>query len=471
MLTNNNNENLKQSVVNNDEIYTKPPSEFENSDIEQVKDISAEAGIIATIIKNPDFTYYSDYLIPNHFKDRSNAYLYWAIRELAKRNVVKIDAFNITNMLNNNKSASKMTEVLTIPALNELIDTSDVIARESIEDYKILVDSVYNKSLRRELFYTLRRCERLCFTDQEDVEQDIGRIIDNVSLKYSSVKEIPQYKDVVDDYWSEIQKRQQKGMFGIPFKFKALNKYATIEPKELFLFAAKAKEGKSIMLLNEAVDLLKRDQRVLYIDSELNSITFTLRLLSHLTGIDFKKLKKGTYSKEEAKKIDEQRTWLKTRKFTHINIPIFDSKSIYTTIRKVNNTQGIDVLIIDYFKSKSDGDAFATYQEMGALVDMIKNKVCTDMDIAGLGAVQTNQYGKIADSEKIGRNASAVAVIKEKTPEEIVADGKHCGNKKLRISLNRNGEQMAEDEYIDLNFNGNVILYEEASQHTRIEPY
>ena len=163
---------------------------------------------------------------------------------------------------------------------------------------------------------------------------------------------------------------------------------------------------------------------------------------------------------------------MKEQSFTHIYMPMFDSQSIYTTVKKVKHTQGLDVLIIDYFKGSGDGDAFASYQELGKLVDMVKNQICGDMNIAGIGAAQATSTGRVADSAKIGRNASTIAIIEDKTPEEIEEDGYDCGNKKLRICLNRNGAQMAPGEYIDLSFNGNLISYEEApKQHTVSEPY
>ena len=93
------------------------------------------------------------------------------------------------------------------------------------------------------------------------------------------------------------------------------------------------------------------------------------------------------------------------------------------------------------------------------------------MNICGIGAAQATVNGKIADSAKISRNASTIAILQDKTPEEIEADGADCGNKKLRIIFNRNGAQMAQDEYIDMNFNGNKVLYEEAKQHTPREPF
>lgn len=102
---------------------------------------------------------------------------------------------------------------------------------------------------------------------------------------------------------------------------------------------------------------------------------------------------------------------------------------------------------------------------------MIKNKICGDLGICGIGAAQATASGRLADSAKIARNASTIAMITDKTPEEIEEDGVECGNKKLRVVINRNGMQMAQDEYIDLRFDGNHILYEQAKQHVMQTPF
>lgn len=124
-----------------------------------------------------------------------------------------------------------------------------------------------------------------------------------------------------------------------------------------------------------------------------------------------------------------------------------------------------------YFKSSGEGDAFDSYQELGRFVDMVKNQICGDMNIAGVGAAQARADGKVADSAKIGRNASTIAILQDKTSAEIEADGPECGNKKMRIILNRNGPQHAVGEYIDLAFDGNHIMYTEAKQHVPASPY
>ena len=441
--------------------------------VEDISNITSESGVIASLIHNPEYIFYSENLLPNHFCDKQNAYMYLAISNLAQQGIGTIDAFNIINILESSENTRRYASELQLEDLKEFIDMSDTLARRSIEEYKMLVSNVLNAAMRRDTFRKLRECEKLCFDDDADgLEQKIYATLDDIMMEYSTTSEVPAYSEIVDDCWEKIKERQGNGYAEIPFKFPALNDYATIERGELFVFAAEAKQGKSMMLLNCAVDMLKQDLAILYLDSELNSRLFTARILSHLTGIEFKRITAGNYSEEEYKHIMRAKEWLKTRKFTHIYIPMFDQQSIYTAVKKVYHTQGIDVLIVDYFKGKGDGDAFDSYQELGRFVDMVKNQICGDMNIAGLGAAQATATGKVADSAKIGRNASTIAIIRDKTPEEVEVDGPECGNKKLSVILNRNGMQMAPGEYIDLQFDGNIIRYEQAArQHIPQSPY
>ena len=433
---------------------------------EDINSLESESGIIATLFHHPEFVFYSEYLLPNHFTNKDNQCVYTAVCDLVRKGIFTIDPYNIIEDLNSSEATRKFASELSVDKLNELVDMSDVLARNTVEEYKLLVSNVMDAAFRRDTFQRLKECQALCCDrSEQNVEQKIYDTIDDVMTEFSTANEIPPYKDVIDDCWEEIRSRQGNGFAGIPFKFKTLNEYATIEPGELFIFAAEAKQGKSMMLLNCAIDLLKRDLAVLYLDSELNTRLFTARVLTHLSGVEYKRLTSGNYTDEEAVRIREAKEWMKTRKFTHIYIPMFDQQSIYTAVKKVKHTQGLDVLIVDYFKGSGDGDAFDSYQELGRFGDMVKNQICGDMQICDIGAAQATVNGKVADSAKIGRNASTIALIQDKTPEEVEADGAECGNKKLRVILNRNGMQHASGEYIDLQFNGNLVSYEEAKQH------
>lgn len=442
------------------------------STVDDINSLESEAGIIASLIHKPEFIFYSEDLLPNHFTNKENRCVYTAIQSLVEKGIMTIDPYNIIESLNSSEATRGFAQDISIEQLNELVEMSDVLARNTIAEYKMLVKNVLDAAFRRDTFQKLKECQALCYDrTQENVMEKIYNNIDDVMTEFSTTNDVPAYKDVIDGCWEEIKSRQNNGYSGIKFKFDALNDYATIEPGELFIFAAEAKQGKSMMLLNCAVDLLRQDKAVLYLDSELNTRLFTARILAHIAKVEYKRLTAGAYDNEEAERINEALELLKSKKFTHLYIPMFDQQTIYTAVKKVQHTQGLDVLIVDYFKGSGDGDAFDSYQELGRFVDMVKNRICGEMGIAGIGAAQATATGKVADSAKIGRNASTIAIIQDKTPEEVDLDGAECGNKKLRVILNRNGMQHAAGEYIDLQFNGNLISYEQAKQHIPVAPY
>lgn len=442
-----------------------------------IKNVEAEAGVIASVVLDPELIFFSEQLRPNHFTNPQNAYVYFAVQELAKKGVDKVDAYNIMNILNMYKGTEHVgndaTRIISIPSLQDLLNNARFIARTNREDYMVVVGAVLDSAFRRHTYEKLEACKRICETGgSADIEHQIYSTLDNVMLEFSTATEIPQFKDVVDGYFESIERKHQPNAAGIiPFKFENLNRYVQIERGELIIFGAEQKMGKSMMLLNCAADLLKRGYRVFYIDSELNSELFTCRMLSHLTGLSFRTIRFGLYNDEERALILQAKEWLKSCGFTHLYMPSFDEQSIYTSVKKVFHTQGIDVLIVDYFKGADEKDAFASYQSLGGLVDTVKNRICGEMNIAGIGAAQATSTGRLADSAKIARNASTILMLQSKTQEELDADGAACGNKKLIVKFNRNGEQMADGEYIDMVFDGNIISYEEAQQHMPTIPY
>lgn len=337
---------------------------------EDINSIESESGIIASLIHNPELSFYSEYLLPNHFTNKDNRCVYTAICDLARKGIMTIDPYNIIECLNSSEATRKYADELSIDKLQELVEMSDVLARSTVEEYKMLVSNVMDAAFRRDTFQRLKECQALCYDrSEENVEQKIYNIIDDVMTSYSTTDDIPPYSEKIDECWQEIQSRQSTGYSGIPFKFKTLNEYVTIEKGELVIFAAEAKQGKSMFLLNCAIDLLKQDKAVLYLDSELNTRLFTARVIAHLSGVEYRRLVSGAYTAEEAEKINEAISWMKTRKFTHLYIPCFDLQSIYTAVKKVQHTQGLDVLVVDYFKSSGEGDAWESYAELGRFVD------------------------------------------------------------------------------------------------------
>lgn len=438
---------------------------------EDLSRIESEAGIIATLIHHPDFAYHSEFLMPEHFTDKQNQIIYSALKGMAEDGISTIDTYGIQEYLKQHDS--ERADLISKESIDELINYSSILSRNSARDYKVLVSNVWDVAFRREMLAKLNECKSILLEpEQEDVRKRIYEIVDSVMTSYSYGDDMEMYTEKVDALWEEIVSRQKSGYSGIPFKFPALNDYVTMERGELIIFAAQQKVGKSIMLLNCAVDLLKNGYSVMYIDSELSDRLFTARLISHVTGIEYKRVTAGAYSEEENDLITRARQWLKSKPFQHVYMPFFDAESIYTTVKQYNHRVPVDVLVIDYFKSNGNEiGAFETYAAMGRCVDMVKNGLAGDMNIAAIGAAQATQYNRLADSSKIARNASTVIMLLDKTKDEIQADGVECGNKKMIVTMNRNGMQHADGEYIDLLFDGNHISYKQAKQHIPQTPF
>ena len=127
--------------------------------IEDVSSIEAESGVLATLVKHPDYFLTAEYLSPRDFYNSENGYIYFAIGELAKKDIKEIDTYAILNVLNMRKSTEPSACGITQRNVDELIINAGLIARDSVDAYRMLVDIVVDKSFRRKMLRTLSDCE------------------------------------------------------------------------------------------------------------------------------------------------------------------------------------------------------------------------------------------------------------------------------------------------------------------------
>lgn len=106
--------------------------------VDDINSLESEAGIIASLIHKPDFIFYSEYLLPNHFTNKENRCVYTAIGDLVSRGITTVDPYNIIESLNASEATRKYADELSVEKLNELMEMSDVLARHTPEEYKML---------------------------------------------------------------------------------------------------------------------------------------------------------------------------------------------------------------------------------------------------------------------------------------------------------------------------------------------
>ncbi len=446
-------------------------------DIAELSDIQSESGVIGTLIYHPEFISHTDYLKPNHFFGTENGCIYWSIQELYKEGITNIDAYNISNKIQSHQGVQKTIEKYNLPSVQEFVELYKETARHTLEEYQMLAENIITLAFKRDLVKTFNQISANCYRPEftlDKLNSTVYSELDKLTQQYIVTNEIHTVGDDIDNIWNDIvSRRTSDGMYGIPSKFPSFIDYFTYEPGELVVIQAKYKQGKSVFLMNEVVHKLKNGIPTLVIDSEMPTRLYTERLLSHLTGIEMKRIKNGRYSNEEAETIQKWITWLKEQPFVHIYSPNLIMERLYSICKMLQNKMGLGFVVYDYLKSNETSSS-DNYNLLGAKCDFLKNNIAGDLDIPVLAACQLNRNGEVADSMKINRYLSVGIKWEYKTQGMIAKDGMQCGNAFAKIYVNRLGRQMQEDDdddYIDFIFSGDTMTIVEAEQHYRQDDY
>lgn len=443
-------------------------------DITELSDIQSESGVIGTLIYHPEYVLHTDYLHPGYFFGVENGCIYWAIQDLYKEGITNIDAYNVSNKLQSHQGVAKTIEKYNLPSVQEFMELYKETARNSLEEYKMLAENIVTLAFKRDLVKTLNQLSNDCYRKECDLDTLSNTVyseLDKLTQKYVAAGgEVATLGEEIDSIWEEIvSRRTSDGMYGIPSKYRTFSDYFTYEPGELIVIQAKYKQGKSVFLMNEVVHKLKNGVPTLVVDTEMQTRLYTERLLSHLTGIDIKRIKNGNYSDEEAEDIKKWIEWLKAQPFVHIYDPNMTNEKLYSICKMLKYKIGLAFVAYDYLKSNETSTS-DNYNVLGAKCDFLKNNIAGELDLSVLAACQLNRNGEVADSIKINRYLSVGIKWEYKTQEMIAKDGMQCGNAFAKIYVNRLGQQMPEDdndEYIDFVFSGDTMTIIEAEQHVK----
>lgn len=434
-------------------------------------DNQAESGVISTLVYHPEFILHSDYLKPGYFYNQDNGCIYWAISELYKKGIDNIDAFNISNMLSSNSAVQKTINKYNLPSIQEYIDLCGETARHTLEEYKLLAQTVVTLSYKRDLVRSMNEISNFCkdkTISLSDLNKKRNDILTKLDEKYVVSEDIKMLGDEAEDLWKEIcDRRTDSGYYGIPSMFPILSNWFTFEPSELVVIQAKYKQGKSVLLMLEALHKVRNGIPTLYVDREMSDRIFYERCLAALTGIEVKRIKNGRYNDEERVKIENANAWMKKQPFVHVYRPDLSDEELYSMCKILKYKMGLQFVIDDYLKSNATSSS-DNYNILGARCDFLKNKVAGELNLAVLTAAQLNRQGEVSDSLKINRYLSVGIKWFLKTQEQIAKDGLECGNAGMKIYINRLGEQMPEDDenaYIDFIFEGGKMMISEAHQH------
>jgi len=234
----------------------------------------------------------------------------------------------------------------------------------------------------------------------------------------------------------------------------------------LNVIAAFKKGGKSCMCMCVALHAaFKLGIPVLYIDTEMSSEQVYPRVLSRLTKIPEKRLKRGQVADNEREVLTLASKALTTKgKYFHKYMPGFSLDAVVSLIKKYHSKYGIGLAIFDYIKSGSQEDfsSIKEYQLLGNTTIALKD-LSGILNIPILAAVQRGRSGDIADSDRIARYGDTIIILEEKTKEEVEKLGFQGGLHKLVVRHSRRGGETP-IEGIGIHFKKSILSMQESEQ-------
>lgn len=437
-----------------------------------LKDIAAETSVISTLLVHPEYILHTDWLKTNHFSQKENAAIYWAIDELYKKGITNIDDLNLNNQLSSDKAVKELMAKHNLEDISKYVELSQYAARDSLEEYTEFCRTVVTLAYKRELYKKSNELNRLCFSDIQSLEEadsKVHHIMNDLTEDYMITTDLRTIGEQVDELFEEIISDQADDKFGFDSKFSVFNPYFKYERGECIVLAARMKTGKSAFILNEAIHQAQRGIPTLVIDTELTDKVWYKRALCHIAQIEFRRIRDGHWTEAEKKKLAQANEILKTLPIVHYYMAVIDLPKVYAMCKILKYKMDLQFLCFDYIKG-DDTDAFALSNKLGKMTNFLKNEIAGDLDMCVLAACQLNKQNEISSSDKIAMYASTLVRWRFKLPSEIQDDGGlEYGNVCAQIFYNRNGAMQDRDEWMSLKFEGNLMTITDCKQPERAD--
>lgn len=252
---------------------------------------------------------------------------------------------------------------------------------------------------------------------------------------------------------------------GVPLLDTLLNGFG---PNSLTVLAARAKAGKSMMLMNWASHMayvLKKP--ILYIDTEMNRDEVQPRIISHLSQVPERRIITGKFitSERECELIDKAcRVMEGGVEYMHRFLPGFKEDALASLVRKYKARMDIGAFFFDYIKTPDESTLGNTqeYQRLGFLTAMLKD-LAGQLNIPVITAAQVNREGvgksrisenHIGGSDRIIHYCTNLLALSRKTKDEVDKEGgvAQCGTHTLQILVSRHSGSF----YEGINMMGNL---------------
>ena len=253
----------------------------------------------------------------------------------------------------------------------------------------------------------------------ENIEMVLMDITDNQEdIKPQVLKEIiPPYVDVL-----ERRYKSRGELPGIEVTIQAIGQsFLGFQRQNLYYIGARPSQGKSALLLNFAVDALKKDYRVGYLSAESSKNEVLTRIYAQEGKMDSRSLLTGYFGEKHFREITNISSRLYDKQFIIYDKPNMSLVDVRTQARYMKRKYNIDILFLDYVQIITEVTHEYRRDQVG-FVSMALKGIARELDIPVVAAAQLRRDAEnrkptmadFSDSSQLEKDADGVIMIYHK---------------------------------------------------------
>lgn len=432
------------------------------------------------IIDNKIMHAVSGKLVENDFYDEQNAIIYRAISSLYNHDQA-IEPLSIIDEMR------RLKIELPDDAKEYILELVDNVP--STSSVNLYVDLVKEKAIERELLNHMKEISDDILVGNLDFNGILDKAEDKIQaiVKKRRTTELLTMSRAVDQVYENIRSysADKNDIRGIPSGFKRLDK-ATLgfQKGNLVILAARPSVGKSAFALNIAVNACRKNPalNIAFFSLEMTIEQLLIRLFSYESKVSMRNILNGNLEPKEMVLLGHA---CKTLKMHNIYFDESNSSDIYdirSKCRQLKQTNGLDMIIIDYLQLISaTSQGGRNRQEEVAKISRELKILAKELEVPVIALSQLSRKSDEREDKKpvlsdlresggIEQDADIVMFLyrneskkdKDEYKDEIVTveqENEESGEKAVELTIAKNRQGALRD--ITYNFAGEICTFQE----------
>ena len=413
------------------------------------QNIEAEKSVLGSIIIDSEaITLVADFLKPNDFYRNEHRVIYSAMLGLYAQHE-PADFQLITEQLERDNKLDEVGGFSYLMSLMNCVPTSG-----NIEHYGRIVKK---KAEKRELIRASMMIAQYAYDEDDEAVLKSEELIYKIS-QGKSIARVSSLRDAANRFFTKLDKLHEnrlKGVItGIPTGFRGLDGVlGGFQPSDLITIAARPAVGKTSLVLNFALRIIKDTSRlghkIMMFSLEMGEEQLMRRLVSMEATVDQTRLRNGDIQDDEWERITQAMQTFDTERMWIDDTPAISLTEMRSRARRIKSEHGLDLILVDYMqlmRGSVEGKHENRTQEVSAISRGLK-ELARELNVPVIALAQLSravenradkvpQLSDLRESGSIEQDSDVVMFIHQDPEQEMKENGYQLN---LIIAKHRNG--------------------------------